>query len=158
MAAATQLGAGYLIGPYDAAVEVASTSVYCDDFARSANVTNLAIGRPDSTRYGGISQTRVTANDAAYDGPPPDEDAIGDLFGPNPGDPSAADSTIWLFGQENGYIGTDTANLDPKPMRTLEPSSSLLLGFGLIAVSIGGRRAMKRFKSTRSKSYEVPNG
>jgi hypothetical protein len=101
------------------------------------------------------------------------QDTIWDLFNPNAGDPTSnppkPSSDSLLFAAEQNYSSIDAADFDvvtnTAPV-TLdgagqvqeylitppEPSTDLMLGFGLIAVAIGGRRAMKRAKLVANNS------
>jgi hypothetical protein len=98
------------------------------------------------------------------------QDTIWDLFNPNAGDPSVhppmPGTNTWLFASEANYGSIDTANfsivtnISPVTLSgagqvqellvTPEPGTMLLLGLGLMAVAIGGRRTMKRFSLARS--------
>jgi len=105
------------------------------------------------------------------------QDTIWDLFNPNAGDPSSqppqAGSTTWLFAAETNYGGIDAADFSiltntapvtlsgtgqvQEFMLTPEPSSTLLLGLGLIAVAFGGRCVTRRFKPALIKSHPPRN-
>jgi hypothetical protein len=100
------------------------------------------------------------------------QDTIWDLFNPNAGDPNVhppqAGSNAWLFAAEQNYGSIDAANFNiltntapvtlsgagqvQEFLFTPEPSTELLLGFGLIALAIAGRRTMKRFKPCSNNS------
>jgi hypothetical protein len=100
------------------------------------------------------------------------QDTIWDLFNPNAGDPSVhppvPGTNTWLFASEASYGSIDTANFNivtnispvtlsgagqvQELLVAPEPATMLLLGLGLMAVAIGGRRAMKRFGLATSTS------
>lgn len=93
------------------------------------------------------------------------QDTIWNLFNPNSGDttiaPPKLSSNYWLYAAENNYtlinpnnfnIITNTGSLAltgqiQELIFAPEPASMLLIGFGLIAVSIYGRRKMKAQKA-----------
>jgi hypothetical protein len=99
------------------------------------------------------------------------QDTIWDIFNPNSGDPGVkppqASSNVWLYAAEANYNTINAANFNvltnvapvtlsgsgqiQEFLFTPEPSSVLLLGFGLIAISIGGRFALKRLKAAPGK-------
>lgn len=100
------------------------------------------------------------------------QDTIWDLFNPNAGDlnvhPPQPSSNAWLFAAEQNYGSIDAANFNiltnTSPVKlsgsgqvqeflfTPEPSSALLLGIGLMALSVVGRRLRKRFTPALAKA------
>jgi hypothetical protein len=96
------------------------------------------------------------------------QDTIWDLFNPNAGDPTVhppvPGTNTFLFASEANYSSVDAANFNiltntgpvtlsgPGQTQELivapEPSTILLLGLGLMAIGVGGRRAMKRFNAS----------
>jgi hypothetical protein len=112
-----------------------------------------------TTQYG----SNATTNGAI-------QDTIWDLFNPNAGDPTVhppqPSSNTWLFAAETNYTSIDAAdftvitNTAPVTLSgpgqvqefliTPEPSTTLLLGFGLMAVAIAGRRVRDRFRRPQS--------
>jgi hypothetical protein len=100
------------------------------------------------------------------------QDTIWDLFNPNAGDPSShppvPGTNSWLLASEANYSTIDAADfniLTNTPPVTLsgpgqeqeliitpEPSTMLFLGFGLMALALGGRRARRMFNPSTTKA------